>query len=104
QNPGYMARVNACFDQAKRIAEVNKNNRAIGDTIYRIRMVFHVVYTSPEENIPDSVIFSQIQVLNEDYRRKNADTVLTRSIFKPVAGDAGMEFYLATVDPDGNPT
>ncbi len=104
QNPGYLNRVNAAFDYAKHIAEANKANRALGDTTYRIQVVFHVVYTTAAENIADSNIYSQIEVLNEDYRRLNADTFKTRDVFKPVAGDAHIEFYLATTDPDGNPT
>src|SRR5688572_29799120 len=88
QTPGYMDRVNACFNNAKQIAEANKGNRSAGDTVYRIQMVFHIVSTQAAEDIPDSVIYSQIEVLNEDYRRRNADTALTRDVFKPVAGDA----------------
>jgi hypothetical protein len=103
-SPGYMARVNACFDNAKRIAQLAQGNRSAGDTIYHVQLVFHVLYTSPQENIPDSVIYSQVEVLNEDYRRLNADTALTRDIFKPFAGDARIDFHLATIDPDGNPT
>ncbi len=104
QHPGYLAAVDAAFNQAKQLAELNKSSRAAGDTVYRIQVVFHVLYTAPEENIPDSVIYSQIEVLNRDYRRRNFDTTQTRDVFKPVAGDAGIEFYLATADPDGNPT
>lgn len=104
QNPGYLNRVDAAFNYAKQVAETNRQNRAANDTIYHIRCVFHVVYTNATENIPDSVIQSQIEVLNEDYRRLNADTTKTRDVFKPIAADAGIEFYLATEDPDGNPT
>lgn len=104
ESPGYLNRVNVTFDYAKQIAEANKNNRAVGDTVYRIRCVFHVLYTSATENIPDSVIYSQLEVLNEDYRRRNADTFKTRDIFKDVAADTRIEFYLADTDPDGNPT
>ncbi len=104
QTPGYMARTKACFDNAKQIADANRINRSTSDTIYRVQLVFHVVYLNAAENIPDSVIYSQVEVLNEDYRRLNADTVRTRDEFKPVAGDAHIEFYLATTDPDGNPT
>jgi hypothetical protein len=104
KEPGYLNRVNAAFDNARRLAEANRNSRGISDTIYHIQLVFHVVYTAPEENIPDSVIYSQVDVLNEDYRRLNADTVKTRDIFKDIAADAGIDFHLATVDPDGNPT
>lgn len=104
QNPGYMQRVNEVFENAKQIANQNGNIRAVNDTIYHVQVVFHVVYTSPAENIPDSVLINQIEVLNRDYRRRNFDTVQTRSFFQPVAADAGIEFYLATTDPDGNPT
>ena len=104
QEPGFAQRMNDRFDYLKSIATENKAIRAGEDTLYRIRCVFHVVYTAPEENIPDSVIFSQIEVLNECYRRTNADTVVTREVFKPFAADTKIEFYLATEDPDGNPT
>lgn len=104
QNPGYMQRVNDVFENAKQIATQNRNSRAVNDTIYHVQVVFHVVYTSAAENIPDSVLINQIEVLNRDYRRRNADTVQTRACFQPIAADAGIEFYLATTDPDGNPT
>ena len=42
--------------------------------------------------------------LNEDYRRLNADTADTRSIFKSVAADVEVEFQLARLDPSGNCT
>ncbi len=104
QQPGYLARTQACFENAKQIADANKANRSGSDTVYRVQMVFHVVYNSALENIPDSVIYSQLEVLNEDYRRLNADTARTRSEFLPVAGDPHIEFVLATTDPDGNTT
>jgi len=104
QVPGYMQGVRDCFNNAKQIANANSLNRNGNDTIYKVQLVFHVVYMDSIENIPDSVIFSQVEVLNEDYRRLNADTDRTRAEFLPVAGDARIEFELASVDPDGNPT
>jgi hypothetical protein len=47
---------------------------------------------------------SQIDVLNEDFRRLNADAVNTPSLFQSVAADAEIQFCLATRDPLGNPT
>lgn len=102
--PGYKQRVADAFSATKQIADANKANRAADDTIYVVQCVFHVVYTAPEENIPDSVIYSQIEVLNEDYRRLNADTVKTRQIFANIVGDTRIQFELASVDPNGNPT
>lgn len=99
--PGYIDQVNAVFDNAKAWA---KNNMKKSNPIYTIPVVVHVVYHSPEENLPDSVIINQIQVLNEDYNRLNADTVNLRSEFDPIAGDPQINFMLAQIDPMGQPT
>lgn len=74
------------------------------DGILQVPVVFHIVYNNADQNLPDSVIFSQLEVLNEDYRRLNANASETRDIFLPVAADAEIEFYLAQEDPNGNPT
>lgn len=75
-----------------------------GGGVYTIPVVFHIVYHDDEQNIADSVVHSQMEVLNEDYRRMNADAVNTRDIFLPFAADCEIEFELASVDPDGNST
>ncbi len=67
-------------------------------------VVFHVVYHDQAQNLADSVILSQLDVLNEDYRRMNADAAFTRDIFLPFAADTELEFQLASADPNGNPT
>jgi hypothetical protein len=101
KNPGY-------FQSGKKIFSdfyVNNNNRSISDTFLYVRVVVHVVYNTPEENLPDSVIFNQIDILNKDYGRMNADTVNMRTVFSPIAGvDSRIRFLLASTDPQGNPT
>ncbi|GAB4414839.1 MAG: hypothetical protein OHK0039_23010 [Bacteroidia bacterium] len=74
------------------------------DSVYTIPVVFHVVYKNETENISDAQLQSQIDVLNEDFRRLNADTSNTPLIFKPVVADIHIEFCLASYDPDGSPT
>jgi len=74
------------------------------DTIYTIPVVFHVLYNVAAENIHDSLLQNQIEVLNRDFRRNNADSVNTRAIFKPRAGDVRIQFELAKVDPTGKAT
>ena len=69
-----------------------------------IPVVVHVVWFGADENISDDQIQSQIDVLNKDFNRRNIDQDQIPSIFREVVGDAGIEFYLATADPDGNPT
>ncbi|MBC8173905.1 MAG: T9SS type A sorting domain-containing protein [Chitinophagales bacterium] len=75
-----------------------------GDEVYTIPVVFHIVYNNGTEDIDDEQIFSQIQVLNEDYRRLNADADETPDAFADLAADALIEFKLAQYDEDGNPT
>lgn len=100
--PGYMNQVNAIFENAK--AHQSASSIEKSDVLYTIPVVFHVVYNTPQQNIPDSVIIDQIRVLNEDYNRLNADTVNMRSDFDAVAGSPRIEFKLAQIDELGNPT
>ncbi|MBD3639263.1 MAG: T9SS type A sorting domain-containing protein [Crocinitomicaceae bacterium] len=99
ETPGYMQSVNEAFLRAKESNTVQ--DRA---TVYTIPVVVHIVYENPDENLADSVIFNQINRLNEDFRRINADTVNMRTDFETIVGDSFIQFELATVDPDGNPT
>lgn len=102
QYPTYGQAVQAMYQSASDWASSNGWQKSGG--VYQIPVVVHVVYLTPDQNLHDSIIYSQIAVLNEDYRRMNADTLQTRAAFLPVAADAEIEFFLATTDPDGNPT
>jgi len=96
--PGYADLVNEQF-------EITKNTPLKKtDEVYTIPVVFHVVYNTEEQNIADSVILNQLEVLNQDYSRQNADTINMRTDFDDVKGYPNIAFRLATIDPDGNPT
>jgi hypothetical protein len=84
----------------------NARNAAAKPTgaIFRIPVVFHVVYHTDIQNIPDSVILNQLDILNKAYRKQNSNISHLRSIFTPLSADAEIEFYLATTDPSGSPT
>lgn len=73
-----------------------------------IPVVVHVLHRGEPvgigRNISDAQILSQIDVLNEDFRRLNADRFNTPAAFQPVAGDPNFEFRLACIDPNGNLT
>jgi pregnancy-associated plasma protein-A/type IX secretion system substrate protein len=69
-----------------------------------IPVVVHVLYNSAQQNISDAQILSQINILNQDYRRLNADTINTPYAFQPVAADCGFQFALAKVDTAGYAT
>jgi hypothetical protein len=93
---------------AKKV-QAAKNMGAVSypDTIYTIPVVVHIVHNNINgdiggTNIPDEQVLSQIKVINQDYRRLNPDTSLTRAMFKPVAADSRIQFCLANRDPNGN--
>jgi Pregnancy-associated plasma protein-A len=69
-----------------------------------IPVVVHVVYNTPQQNISDEQIFSQLRILDQDFTRNNPDTVNTLTVFKPMAGNANINFFLSTKDELGNPT
>jgi hypothetical protein len=75
-----------------------------GKDIITIPAVVHVVYNTPEQNIPDEQIYSQFWVLNEDYRRLNPDSIFTPVMFRPVAEDCGFEFCMAQRTPQNTMT
>jgi hypothetical protein len=62
-----------------------------------VKVVVHVVWKNPAENLPDSVILNQIQILNEDFNRLNPDTANLRELFQPAAGNADIHFELADI-------
>ncbi len=97
QYPGIQELINKTYENALANASITRE-------VYEIPVVIHVLYNTSNQNLSDDIILSQMDVLNEDFRRLNPDKDQTREIFEPVAADAEIEFVLANVDPDGNPT
>ncbi|MBI2425066.1 MAG: hypothetical protein HYV27_19735 [Candidatus Hydrogenedentes bacterium] len=65
---------------------------------YRIPVVVHVIMnTNGDGALSDAMILSQIDVLNEDFLALPASSGADGT-------DVQIEFYLATEDPDGQPT
>jgi len=85
------------FTQLK-IQEMQNNK--ISGSIITIPVVVHVLYRNSTENISVAQIQSQLDVLNEDFRRTNSNADNTWS----QAADTQIEFCLASVDPNGNTT
>ena len=112
-NPARYQRILALEQHTQNyINSVNNGNntaRLINpNAVIIIPVVVHVLHRGEVlgvgRNINDAQIQSQIAVLNEDFRRLNADRFNTPAAFQPVAGDPNFEFRLACVDPNGDPT
>ncbi|RBW59470.1 hypothetical protein DS884_06965 [Tenacibaculum sp. E3R01] len=87
------------FTQRK-IKENNNTKRKISGSIITLPVVVHILYTNSTNNISTAQIQSQLDVLNADFRRTNSDRTNKWS----QAADTQIEFKLATIDPNGNPT
>jgi Pregnancy-associated plasma protein-A len=101
-NPAYAAARAAIDAHASEFARAGRIAERTGTTV--IPVVVHVIYRAAAENISDAQIVSQIDVLNRDYRKSNPDVGQTPAPFQPFAGDARVEFALASTDPQGQPT
>ena len=77
--------------------------------IIRIPVVVHIIHNNAQGviggtgniNISDEQVYSQIKVLNEDYRKKTNTLGFNTFSF---GADTEIEFFLALRDPDGNPS
>ncbi|MFC6221797.1 M43 family zinc metalloprotease [Hymenobacter artigasi] len=66
-----------------------------------IPVVVHVLYNTAAQNISDAQVQSQIDVLNEDYQKLNADANKTPGIYAGLAANTNVQFVLAKRDPSG---
>ena len=69
-----------------------------------IPVVVHVLYNNAIQNISDAQVNSQIDVLNEDFRKLNLDISNLPNVFSALAADCQIQFCLAKRDPNGNAT
>lgn len=72
--------------------------------LIRIPVIVHVLYNNGQQNISDEQVRSQLDALNKDFRKLNADTQLIPVAFRNIAGDCRIEFQLATSDAAGRAT
>lgn len=93
--PGYKAAADASFLDAQALGELlaRQGHRSV----YTVPVAVHVVWKEAAENLSECKIIEQIDILNEDYQRLNADTANLRAIFAGVAGNPQIQFRLDTI-------
>jgi hypothetical protein len=101
-DPGLEARM----DQIERDIQawIANNPEQRNQAVITIPVVFHIVWRTSAENIPDSKILAQLDQLNKDFARLNSDAGNTPSAFAGVAANTNIQFCLAQRDPGGNST
>lgn len=87
------------------LIERYKANKSQVGNVITIPVVVHVIHSGQNigiaPNITDAQVQSQITVMNQDYRRMLSTPGYNDN---PVGADIEIEFVLAKVDPNGNPT
>lgn len=76
--------------------------------VYTIPVVIHIIHNGQAigtgTNISDEVAISMIEVLNNQFRKLTADSLVFGDPFYELSVDTEIEFCLAQQDEDGNPT
>jgi hypothetical protein len=94
--------------KSRKSLKIPKSAKTKTAEVYTIPVVFHVIHSGEDigtgSNISEERIISQINTLNNDFRRMNEDASDTPSEFLPLAADTEIEFALAKRDPEGLPT
>ncbi|MDQ3109356.1 MAG: M43 family zinc metalloprotease, partial [Bacteroidota bacterium] len=100
-NPALQQVIDAEDQNADQFAAAHPNGYQARATI-TIPVIFHVVYKTAGQNISDTRLIAQMDVLNKDYRRLNSDTNLIPAVWKTLAADCDINFCFAHRDPNGN--
>jgi Pregnancy-associated plasma protein-A/Secretion system C-terminal sorting domain len=100
KNPSLKMRVQ---ENRKKLTETYNRTRALLRTnaIYTIPVVVHVILPDPSL-VTDAQIQSQINVLNEDFAGRNADSTRIPAAFKPLFSKGNIRFCLAARDLKGD--
>lgn len=96
------SRMNDIETQTARFVEQQASMKT--SAVINIPVVVHVLYNTTSQNISDTQIKSQIDVLNEDFRKLNADRTNVPSAFSGLAADVEINFCLASKSPSGAST
>ncbi len=100
----YIKRNRLLITSATTSTSVEGGRDTLNNEVIVVPVVVHVLYNNATQNISDQQVLSQMEVLNNDYRRLNADAINTPLPFKNVAADTRIVFCLAKVAPDGRYT
>jgi len=81
----------------------NPSDKKAGTIIIPV-VIHNITHDGGKGYVSKADIDAQIQTMNNDYQRLNADAANTRSLFLPYVADLDIEFRLAHLDPNGECT
>lgn len=103
-DPSMADRMQQIENQTSAFIAAHKNQSNTMQSIVTIPVVFHVVYATSAQNISDAQCQAQLNQLNLDYARLNADASSTPSAFASLGANTQIQFCMAVRDPNGNAT
>ncbi len=103
EDPGLQARMQQIETATNAFIAANQGQNTT-NAIVTIPVVFHVVYSSTAQNISDAQCQAQLDQLNLDYARLNADRTNTPSVWQGISANTNIQFCMAQRDPNGAAT
>lgn len=103
KDPVFQARYEAIEEYTARFS--SRQSKTTAEGVVVVPVVVHILYKDESQNISDAQVQSQINVLNQDFRKLNSNFLTTTpEEFQPFGADVEIEFELADFDPNGNTT
>ena len=91
-------------NKANAFAQRFASQRTTGQS-YIIPVVFHVFGTNfAGATVDDEIVKTALEKTNEDFQGLNDDFNTVSSLFSQIKSTLDIQFKLAQIDPDGNPT
>ena len=95
---------NIKLEQENKILLKNISEKENNGDLKIIPVVVHIIHDFGAANITDADVDYALDQLNKNINRQADNMLSTPDIFAAVSGSANVEFRLAKIDPEGNPT
>lgn len=96
RDPSLQAKYDAYESLTKQIIENKAFNRLVNGTI-EIPVVYHVIYRSESENLPEAQLLAQLDALNDDFNLNNPGRSTIPAEFQGVESNVGIKFVLENI-------
>lgn len=97
KNPGLREKMEAIENHCQTFVQLRKSGKMQDLDTIMIPTVVHVIYSNENENISDEQIYSQIEVLNQDFTKSNTDLDQIPEEFSSLSTNTKIHFDLDSI-------
>jgi hypothetical protein len=101
--PGAEARYQGFLRAAMQLSPPEQA-RLLAQPDVTVPVVMHIIHTGGADNITDAQVYDALRIVNEDFSKRNPDTLDVIAPFRSRYANVGFRFRLAKIDPNGNCT